>query len=390
MHQPPKILVVDDTPLNVELLEQLLDELGYQTVTASNGHEALAQVTAETPDLMLLDIMMPGMNGFQVLAELKANPNTRALPVIVISAMHEMADIVQGIQAGADDYLPKPFDPVLLQARLSASLEKKRLHDLEMAYRRALERELEIGREIQASFLPAHLPQLPGWELSARFFAQRQVAGDLYDAFALPARARLCLVIGDVSGKGVGAALYMTLYRTLVRVMLLRYDEAGAVDDAAALVQAMQFTNAYVAYMHNASNMFATLFVALLNPADGTLTYVNAGHNPPLVLANGRVRETLTRTGMVVGVYPVSFRAAQTQLAQGETLLLYTDGVTEAFNANAEEYGEARLEATAAQAEFSPDALLGHLTRDVFQFMGSAEQADDITLLAIQRAHAQE
>ena len=170
----------------------------------------------EAPDLILLDIMMPVMDGFEVLSRLKANPATRDIPVIVISAHNDLRSVVQGIQLGAEDYLPKPFEPTLLHARISSSLEKKRLRDLQQLYLKSLERELEIGREIQMGFLPSALPQVAGWEIAAYFKAAREVAGDFYDAFLLPDGNLVC-VIGDVCGKGVGAALFMTLFRSLIR-----------------------------------------------------------------------------------------------------------------------------------------------------------------------------
>src|SRR5258706_11410032 len=163
MNRRPKILIVEDEPFNIAILEQELGALDYTTVSAANGQEALAQVAAESPDLVLLDIMMPIMDGFAVLARLKADPATRDIPVIVISANNDMPSVVKGIKRGAEDYLPKPFDPVLLQARISSCLEKKQLRDKEVEYLKGLVRELEIGREIQAGFLPDHLPQPPGW-----------------------------------------------------------------------------------------------------------------------------------------------------------------------------------------------------------------------------------
>lgn len=385
MHQPPKILIVDDAPLNVDLLEQALDELGYQTVTAADGQEALAQIAAADPDLVLLDIMMPVMDGFQVLTHLKADATTRDLPVIVISALSDMSSIAHGIELGAEDYLPKPFEPAILRARLGNCLDKKRLRDREQLYLRALERELEIGREIQAGFLPPSLPRPPGWELDARFYAQRQVAGDLYDAFPVPGPGRLCLVVGDVSGKGVGAALYMSLFRTILRVLLLTWDGAPAADDSARLIYAVRFTNEYVARTHGEANMFASLLVGLLDVASGELTYVNAGHNPPFVLGTKGVRE-LARTGMIVGLeVGQPFHSAQVRLAPGETLLCYTDGVTEALSAGGNEYGEARLAEVAARATGSVGALLDSVKNDLIEFMRGTEQADDITLLAVRR-----
>jgi class 3 adenylate cyclase len=129
MEQKPKILIVDDEPFNVDYLEQELEELHYETISAGNGQEALEKVQAESPDLVLLDIMMPVMDGFGVLARMKADPKLRDIPVIIISAMNDLQSVVKGIEQGAEDYLPKPFEPVLLHARISSSLEKKRLRD---------------------------------------------------------------------------------------------------------------------------------------------------------------------------------------------------------------------------------------------------------------------
>lgn len=129
MSPKAKVLIVDDEPLNVDYLEQELEELSYETLSADNGEAALALVRSESPDLILLDIMMPVMDGFAVLAYMKADPLLRDIPVIIISAMNDLKSVVKGIEQGAEDYLPKPFEPVLLQARISSSLEKKRLRD---------------------------------------------------------------------------------------------------------------------------------------------------------------------------------------------------------------------------------------------------------------------
>jgi sigma-B regulation protein RsbU (phosphoserine phosphatase) len=193
------------------------------------------------------------------------------------------------------------------------------------------------------------------------------------------------LVVGDVSGKGVGAALYMSLFRTILRVLLLKWDGAPDADDSARLIHAVRFTNEYVARTHGQASMFASLLVGLLDVATGAFTYVNAGHNPPFVVGGEGVRE-LVRTGIVVGLRAGEpFHSAQAQIAPGETLLFYTDGVTEASSAEGHEYGEARLVEVAAQAQGSVAALLDRVERDVIQFMRGAEQADDITLLAVRR-----
>jgi CheY-like chemotaxis protein/class 3 adenylate cyclase len=147
----PKILIVDDEPFNIAVLEQELGDLDYDTISAADGQEALAQVAAESPDLVLLDIMMPIMDGFEVLARLKADLTTRDIPIIVISANNDMLSVVKGIKCGAEDYLPKPFDPVLLQARISAYLEKKQLRDQEVEYLRQVERLTQAAAAVEAN-----------------------------------------------------------------------------------------------------------------------------------------------------------------------------------------------------------------------------------------------
>lgn len=392
MHKPPKILIVDDTPLNVDLLEQALDELGYQTVAATNGQEALEQIAGAKPDVMLLDIMMPVMDGFEVLSRVKADSATRDLPVIVISAMNDMASIVRGIEMGADDYLPKPFEPAILRARLSNSLDKKRLRDAEKRVALAMERELDIGRAMQAGFLPTHMPHVAGWEFAAYFQAARQVAGDFYDVFALPQEQRVGILLGDVSDKGVGAALYMALFRTLLRATM-QWDEftrAGVLtsqSDAQRLGASIRLTNNYVAVMHGHTSMFATLFAGLLDPETGALCYLNQGHMPPLLLDAQGIKSELTLTGMPLGIAPLdTFPVRETIIERGETLLLYSDGVTDAQNEAGEFLDEALLmneiRALGAQA---PAVVLERIVARVDAHVNGAPRFDDMTLVAVKR-----
>jgi class 3 adenylate cyclase len=164
------ILIVDDEPFNVDVLEQELELLNYDTLSASNGHEALALLSREQVDLLLLDVMMPQLDGFGVLASIRGQPALRHLPVIMISALNEMGSVVRCIELGAEDYLPKPFEPVLLKARIGACLEKKRLHDTELAYLQRIEaqmREIEVERERADALLHVILPAPAVAELKA-------------------------------------------------------------------------------------------------------------------------------------------------------------------------------------------------------------------------------
>ena len=207
MSEQARILVVDDIPDNSELLCRLLSRQGHRTVTASNGAEALAFLAKSQFDCVLLDIMMPVMGGIETLSRLKEDEALRHVPVIVVSAIDDIDNVVKCIELGAEDYLFKPVNKVILNARVSASLEKKRLRDQEQEYLLHVRHELELGRQIQADFLPEALPQPDGWEVKASFAPAFEVAGDFYDAFMLGDH-RLCFMIADVCGKGVGAALY--------------------------------------------------------------------------------------------------------------------------------------------------------------------------------------
>ncbi|MHB1317684.1 MAG: PP2C family protein-serine/threonine phosphatase [Anaerolineae bacterium] len=390
------ILIVDDEPYNLDYLEQELEESGYGSMLAADGLQALEQVHAGHPDLILLDIMMPRMDGFQVLSILKADPATRDIPVIMISADTDLRSVVQGISLGADDYLPKPFEPVLLHARIASGLERKRLHDLEKAYRQGLEREMEIARQIQRSFLPAGLPEVAGWEIAACFRSAREVAGDFYDAFLLP-NGQLALASGDVCGKGVGAALFMTLFRSLIRATLtsacFREEVLPLLTPAEALAQTIAFTNRYVVETHGDEGIFCALFVSVLDLATGRLAYANCGNDPPLLISNGTVRAELWPTGPVVGIFEqATFDVKELVLGRGDVLVAYTDGVIDALNEAGVAYGMEGLYATLAAGTgahpLGARALVAEVETRVKAHVGSASPFDDITLIALGRTTA--
>jgi len=385
-----KVLIVDDEPFNVDYLEQELEDLDCETISAVNGQDALTQVTREMPDLILLDIMMPVMDGFEVLSRLKADPATRDIPVIVISAHTDLASMVKGIQLGAEDYLPKPFEPTLLQARVCSSLEKKHLRDLQHLYLKSLEREMEIGREIQKGFLPSGMPRVDGWEITAYFKAAREVAGDFYDAFYLSSEQQVCLVIADVCDKGVGAALFMTLFRSLLRFTLQAADVLGERSPAARLKNAAALTNNYIANTHGDTGMFATVFCGLLDPVDGVLAYVNAGHENPLLLhPNGecaRLRSTGPALGAIAGA---GFSVEEVRMEAGDLLFAFTDGAPDALSPVGDRFGRERLLAHVGPGT-SAEELLAGINARLSVFVGEAEQFDDITMLAIRRVPGRE
>lgn len=381
-----RILIVDDEPFNVDYLEQELDGLEYELFSAANGAEALQKIQSEKPDLVLLDIMMPIMDGFSVLEKAKADPATRTIPIIIISANSDLKSIVKGIKMGAEDYLPKPFEPTILHARIAASLERKHLRDLEQMHTQSLEREMNTARDIQREFLPPELPAFPGWEVAAYFKAANIVAGDYYDAFPLP-DGNLALVVGDVCGKGVGAALFMTLFRSLIRAT----SSAGLLgaeieSNTRRIEQAVSITNQYIAITHEQALVFSTLFIGALNVKDGTLTYINAGNEAPLLLRSNGSVEQLKPTGPVVGyLADAVFKVGETHLEPSDSLIAFTDGIPDSKNQQDEFYGHERLNKILKQRGMSSTELVNHLGDELLQFIGEADQFDDITILAVRR-----
>lgn len=390
MTNPFRILIVDDEPFNIDYLEQELEDLNYEILTAANGQEALEKIQSEKPDLVLLDIMMPIMDGFAVLEKAKADPATRSIPIIVISANNDLQSVVRGIEKGAEDYLPKPFEPTILHARISSSLEKKVLRDKEQLYLKSLEREMEIARDIQTEFLPIELPQVEDWEIAAYFKAANVVAGDYYDAFTLPDGNLVC-VVGDVCGKGVGAALFMTLFRSLIRATftstyLSNGTIPGTLSPAERLWHAISFTNSYVASTHQQALVFSTVFIALLDVQSGALTYINAGNEAPYLLRKDGTLEELRPSGPVVGyIEDAKYSCRETRMEPGDFLLSFTDGIPDSQNSSQEFFGHERAVDILKQEFARAPGCVERLGREIMQFIGEAKQFDDITLLAVRR-----
>jgi two-component system response regulator len=403
------LLVIDDNETNRNLLARHLERQGHNVALAENGRQGLEMIQRDRFDLVLLDVLMPEMNGYQVLKHIKSEVGWKNIPVIMISALGEMDSVVQCIELGAEDYLPKPFNPVLLRARINACLEKKRLRDMEQFYAKSMELELEIGQQIQRGFFPNALPQLQGWEIAAFFQAARQVAGDFYDAFLLCNGKQVGLVIADVCDKGVGSALFMVLFRSLIRVFsgqthlcehlcesfisankktagdMIIQQETIDIDQTNALI-AVALANDYIEKNHSDMGMFVTLFFGVLNPETGLLSYINAGHEPLFIVGPTGAKASLPPTGPAVGMMPdARFKIGHVQLEPGDILIGYTDGVTEACSSNGELYTKKRLQSLLKQPVASASELIERITTSLFNYTENAPQSDDITMLVVQR-----
>jgi serine phosphatase RsbU (regulator of sigma subunit)/DNA-binding LacI/PurR family transcriptional regulator len=265
-----------------------------------------------------------------------------------------------------------------------ANQQLQKLRDAEHAYLEAIKHELELGREIQATFLPRELPDIPGWEILPAFQPAREVSGDFYDVFTLPS-GQVVFVVSDVSGKDVGAALFMSLIRTLIRALAEQ-----ALSGAAHPLDAVFLTNKYLINHHYGNNgryMYATLFMAVLNLDDNTLTYVNAGHNPPAVFtADGQVKRWIDTTGPAVGIIPEGqFSQNTVQLDAGEMLFIYTDGVTEARNSAGALFTKKRLAEILSRPFSSANEAIESVETVIKDYCEGKPPHDDITMLAVRR-----
>jgi len=411
------VLIVGRDEAQLASIAAQVEAHGYVPTTLLDPAAAMAAVDTSAPDLLLLAVDGPDPAATDVILRLAARkaPDL-SIPIVVLAAPEHLAEALLLLERGAHDYVLLPLHPQVLRARLDSILFARRARaDAEHPGRTTtllkIEQDIQTARRIQESFLPKDLPQVDNWELAAKFQPAREVAGDFYDAFTLNQGRRVGIVIGDVCDKGVGAALFMALFRSLIRAFAqqhysLRWMGGGDSDDfltsprtpdqrrsipstgTTGLKNAMNLTNNYIINNHGDSNMFATMFFGVLDPGTGSLAYVNAGHNPPWLFNQTGIKTRLTPTGPAVGMLPdVDYPIQQVDFAPGDILLTFTDGVPESRDIDGRFFTEARMRALIndpppATAKDLLDRIYTHVTEHI----GTAAQFDDITMLAVRRA----
>jgi phosphoserine phosphatase RsbU/P len=373
-----RILIVDDTPANIQTLSAILKEKGYQLSVATNGKQALQVLEKVQPDLILLDVMMPEMDGFETCLQIKKSEALRNIPIIFLTAKTETADIVAGFEAGAVDYVGKPFNTHELLARINTHLSidqlRRSLAEKNEELARAQKREREMAFRVQSQLIPTTMPQIPGWEFAANWQPAREVSGDYYDF--IKNKEIQEIVIADVSGKGMPAALFMASIRSIVRAKA-----TALLNPAETMTQA----NALICG-DAARGMYVTVFFAELDPEKRLLTYVNCGHNAPFWYRASQNEITeLPSTGSVVGIIPgAQWEQKQIEVGRDDVVLLYTDGISEAFNEEDQEFGDERLkDILMKNAKQSPAQILNEVQTALDAFVASAPQSDDRTIVII-------
>jgi phosphoserine phosphatase RsbU/P len=394
---PPRVLLIGRSDRDAAPLVQQMGSEGYFLITEPDFARGFSRLRSDRFEFVLVDIDAPDRSGQAFVESLRADRQLEELPVLVTSRSDAMDAIERCLECGADDYLPNVVGPAVLRARISAALDRRSLKDGQN-----LRREMFVARNIQRDFLPETLPDVDGLELRAALRPARDVSGDFYDCFQLTS-GEVILVVGDVCDKGVGAALFMALFRSLIRAsadpvgggaiqmiggrhtMVMQALQSAS--PAELLTRVAGFTNDYIARLHGRTNMFATVFLASVEPYSGELVYVNAGHEPALVIApDGRIEE-LRPTGPALGMLPDShFTAVKRGLEKGHSLLAFTDGLVEAHSPTGEVYGGERLrEVLRAQRGAGPSELVRALLDALQAFGGSADPHDDLTMMAARR-----
>lgn len=384
-----RVLIVDDNAINRRVLQGMLRKQNVALLTASDGEEALATARRESPNLILLDIMMPAKDGYEVCAELKADPRTAHIPVIFLSALSETADKIRGLELGAVDYITKPFDQGEVLARVHSQLKIQRLAEeirranRELQEKQAhIEEDLKAAAAIQRSLVPSVAPPVDGLRLAWRFIPCDRVGGDLFHFVCLP-DGQLAIYVLDVSGHGVPAAM--------VTVSLSQYlsPQARHLTDArgAAVAPSTMLAQLDCEYPMERFDKYFTIAYALVDPECGRLRYSLAGHPQPLVVrADGRI-ELLEAGGTLIGFgAPIPFEEGEIALARGDRVFLFTDGIAECENRHGVPFGDARLHAALRRRGGTLDEACNDVIEALHVFAGGAESQDDITLVALEYA----
>lgn len=374
------ILLVDDNITSLKQAAALLRD-AYKVTMVKSGEQALEFLEKYTPHLILLDIEMPDMDGFETIQRIKLDERFRKIPVIFLTGNHDTATETKGFECGAADFITKPYSQEVMLHRISLQIQLASYQNRLETEKERMTAELDVATKIQASMLPQHFEifEKKGlFSVYANMEPAREVGGDFYDCFQVD-DDHMAVVIADVSGKGVPAALFMVIAKTLIKTKAKGILSPGRV---------LEEVNREI-YDTNEEDMFVTLFLGILELSTGKFVCANAGHNPPIHLhKDGRAEYFSIKQNFILGVMPgMTFEENVVQLEENDKIFLYTDGITEAIDEKNEFYGEERLLARLQNpqvAGMSVKTLLDYVKEQLNFFTGNTEQEDDITMLAFQ------
>ncbi len=379
-----KILVVDDEPRNVKILQIQLQARGYDILTAGDGAEALQIIANDLPDLILLDINMPKVDGFEVVERVRANKKTEFIPIVMITALRDTQENrIKAVEAGADDFIEKPFSSFEVLARIKSLLRIKHYHDTLEKHNARLETELQMARSVQEIIIPENGTQdLAGFHIASYCYPALAVGGDFFDIWEIDEN-RIGVIISDVMGHGASAALVTVFIKTV-----LTEHQEHIKDDPAQLLQILntRFSDIISSRIY----MFATAFCGIFDKTKKQFICANAGHPSPF-LQHGTQSEcelvTDKQTGNGLGIRKESeYENCYYPFDDSSRIFLYTDGVYEVKNVKGEEFTVEQLQKVVSTTQHeTPEKLIQRVSNAITEFNSAAPNEDDLTLIAIQR-----
>src|SRR3984957_355584 len=331
--QKKTVLMVDDAPANIKTVKAILRDL-YKIRVAASGVKALEMARiAPPPDLILLDVLMPDMDGYEVCKQLKMVPETRNIPVIFLTGQTHVEEETKGFAVGAVDYIHKPFSPAVVMARVETHLMLRGIRDQLAQQLFTIQKELETARQIQLSILPSEIPKIEGLDIAARYVPMTSVAGDFYD-FIVVDEKHIGILVADVSGHGMPAALIASMLK-----IALSTQEAHAADPAQVLLGLNQ------ALCGKFEHHFITAAYLFVDMQKRSLTYAGAGH-PPLLMwgESSKGVRAVQENGLFLGMFSLAtYSSVELPLTPGDRMLLYTDGIPETTSPSGVEFGAERF-----------------------------------------------
>ncbi len=393
MRSAAKILVIDDTAVNRRLIRALLAKEKYVVIEAADGDEGIARAAEESPDVILLDVMMPNKDGYQVITELKQSEQTRDIPVIFLTAKTMPADKVKGLELGGADYVTTPFHNSEILARVRNQLQIRFLTRSLVEANRELRRkqarireDLEAAAGIQRSLLPRSAPEMKGVEVSWRFKPCEAIGGDILNVQQLSEDELSCYII-DVSGHGASSALVTVSVSQMLSPqcgLFVRNSFSGPHGKARSPAKIMEKLEDE--FPIERFDKYFTICYLILNVRSGKLRYSSAGHPPPVLLRKGGSVELLEKGGPLIGLGAgLPFEEGEARMAPGDKLFLYTDGIVEYRGREGEFFGGKRFDDELRRfSAFPVEEILGSLMESMMDFGDRAEPDDDISLLGLE------
>ena len=370
----PTLLLVEDSPLLLALAKRMISSLAVNIICANNGREAWEVIDRQTIDILVTDIIMPEMTGFDLIVKLRADHRFKDVFILVMTSLDQVADKVRALSSGANDYVVKPLEPQEFQARVASGIKEVTLKKQLRLAMATLDDELKAVAKIQKKLLPESLPSDERVSLAVSYQPWSRSGGDYYNG-CYDENGRLIITLADVSGHGAGAAVLVAMFRVI-------FDTTMAL--GLPVHKFMWELNRALLKQIGKEPTFITACMAIMSPDGREVEFCSAGHGDQYLIgpAKGEVRH-LTSGGPVLGFFDSLWECQRFSVQPGQTLLMFTDGLIEAVNADNEEFGTNRLEAVLNGLDplTEPQRMVDALLEAVKQFSGPVEFSDDVTIL---------